>query len=206
MISDLDLARICAATYSEPCHSIRHDRGVVHYQVHQFGGRTVLAIQGTQDKAQAIADANAWPKRSKAGWWAHSGFVTAAEALEQMVLKHLGQPLTITGHSLGAAVSVAVSGLLLRWWRPSAIEVVGFGCPRVGMPALVRALADVEIRLYRNGNDVVPLLPWPFPLPYRHVRPLIPIGAPMLNPVEAHGIARYISAMTTDSQERAAAE
>lgn len=195
MLTDLALAQLCASTYAEPCHSIRHDRGVVNYQVNEMFGRTVLAIQGTQDRAQALADANALPKRSRSGWWAHSGFLTAAEALEPMVLKHLGQPLLITGHSLGAAVSVALAGLLLRWWRPSAIEAVGFGCPRVAMPALRDALADVEIRLYRNGNDIVPTMPWPFPFPYRHVRPLIGIGEPMLNPIEAHGIARYVEAL-----------
>jgi hypothetical protein len=206
MISDLDLARLCAETYVPPWHAIRHDAGIVHYQTHEIAGQTILAIQGTQDKAQAIADANAFPKRSRAGWWAHTGFLTAAEALEPMVLRHLGQPLVITGHSLGAAVSVALAGLLLKWWKPASIEVVGFGCPRVGMAALRRELSDVSITLYRNGNDIVPCLPWPFPLPYRHVRALTPIGTPCRNPIEAHGIAHYVAALAGIETQRAAAE
>lgn len=195
MIDDLVLARLCAQTYVPPWHFIKHARGTVHYQVHQMDGRTVLAIQGTQNRAQAILDANAVPRRSRAQWWAHTGFLGAAEALEPMVRRHLRGPIMICGHSLGGAVATALAGLLLESRDPDQIEVVGFGSPRVGMAGLCRALDPVHVRLYRNGHDIVPTLPWPFPLPYRHVTPLIPVGDSSLGPINDHGIARYIAAL-----------
>lgn len=99
-----------------------------------------------------------------------------------------------------------VIGIEAPWAKPSPHEFDRFDMSLVEMPALRRALSDVEIRLYRNGNDIVPTVPWPFPLPYRHVRPLIGIGAPMLNPIEAHGIARYEAAMAALNGICAAAE
>jgi len=145
MITDLDLARLCAQTYSQPCHGIVHSHGVVHYQIHEIDGQTILAIQGTKNRAQILADLCTLPRRSRAGWWSHGGFLAAAEALEPMVLRHLSRLDLIIGHSLGAAVSVDLGGLLVESRPASSFRIVGFGCPRVGMAGLRTAVKDVDI-------------------------------------------------------------
>lgn len=205
MISDLDLARLCAQTYVPPWISVPHSHGVVHFQIHEIDGQTILAIQGTQSRKQLIADLCTLPRRSKAGWWAHGGFLAAAEALAPMVERHMPKLDIVTGHSLGGAVSVALAGLLVAKRSPSSFRVVAFGCPRVGMAGLRTAVKDVEITSYKNAPDVVTTVPWPVPLPFRHARQAIRVGGGRLNPIAAHEIDNYIEALGGDA-ERAAAE
>ena len=73
-------------------------------------------------------------------------------------------------------------------------------------PAAVLGGCLLDITLYRDGIDVIPTVPWPFPLPFRHVRQQIPVKKRWLNPISAHEIENYIEAMEAISGARAAAE
>jgi hypothetical protein len=51
-------------------------------------------------------------------------------------------------------------------------------------------LAHVPVRQYRYGDDPVPLVPW-LPGVFEHMRALVQIGWPALNPIADHAIAKY---------------
>lgn len=124
----------------------------------------------------------------------HEGFWRAWRAIATDVLAAIdGQPVTLVGHSLGAALAIAAALDMTISGNPPA-GVYGFEPPRVSPDMSARvALRHVDVRLYRNGLDIVPTIP----LDWRHAAPLIPIGKPalpILN-VEDHKIGRVIAAL-----------
>jgi predicted lipase len=125
----------------------------------------------------------------------HAGFWRAWQAISTDVLASVnGQPVTLVGHSLGAALAIAAALDMTISGNPPAI-VYGFEPPRVSPDMSARiALARVYVRLFRNGLDVVPTLP----PDWRHAAArLIPIGKPALpipNVID-HQIGRVIAAL-----------
>lgn len=200
VITDLMLAELCRDTYlPDVCVELHHSHGAVHFTTRQWFGKTVIGIQGTHDWRQIETDLKMWPKWSRRGYWVHSGMISAAEILCCYIDLHqieLPPPYVLTGHSLGAGVATALAGELREWVKPRDITVVGFGSPRVGiLRGLKRALAPMDVRLYRFGDDPVPGQPWCFPVPYRHVRKLIEVGHDLGDPLDAHHVDGYVAAM-----------
>jgi predicted lipase len=90
----------------------------------------------------------------------HDGFWKAWKAISVDVLAAIaGRPVTLVGHSLGGAIALlAAADMSASGNFPTA--VYGFEPPRVCRGLGVRALlANVPVRLYKNGNDIVPDLP-----------------------------------------------
>ncbi|HEX7911819.1 MAG TPA: alpha/beta fold hydrolase [Paraburkholderia sp.] len=124
----------------------------------------------------------------------HAGFWSAWEAIKVPVLAAIdGQPVTLVGHSLGAALAIAAALDMTISGNPPA-AVFGFEPPRVSPDMSARvALSRVDVRLYRNGLDIVPTVP----LDWRHAAMLIRIGKPSLpfpNTLD-HRISEVIDAL-----------
>ena len=124
----------------------------------------------------------------------HAGFWRAWKAISVDVLAAInGQSVTLVGHSLGSALAIAAALEMTISGNPPA-AVYGFEPPRVSPDMSARvALAQVDVLLYRNGLDIVPMVP----PDWRHAAALIPIGKPALpfpNAID-HQIARVISAL-----------
>lgn len=153
-----------------------------------------VAFPGTDNKDCWGADFSFEPVEVAGAGKIHSGFWSAWTAIAPDVLKAIGeQPVTLVGHSLGAALAICASVALTLSGKPP-VAVYGFEPPRVSPDLSVRAfLAKVPVNLYRNGLDLVTDLPpnW------QHAALLTPIGKPMLPfpNIHDHMIARVIAAL-----------
>lgn len=201
MIPSLRLAQLCSDAYTAPPawqrtpDRLRVDARACRFQEERW---TVVAFPGTDDIGDALLDARAWPRLDPEMGFIHAGFLEAIQGLSAALLSDLDGAaragrLVFTGHSLGGALALLAGAIFtLHSGRP--VQLVTFGAPRVGMGKLSRILRAVPmLREYRNGGDPVTEVPcWP----YRHVRPLIPIGRPALVDAEDHRIASYIDALS----------
>jgi len=124
----------------------------------------------------------------------HCGFWSAWQAISTDVLASVnGQPVTLVGHSLGAALAIAAALDLTISGNPPKV-VYGFEPPRVSPDLSVRSLLSrVPVKLYKNGNDLVPDLP----LGWDHAALLTHIGKPALPfpNLQDHAIGRVIQAL-----------
>lgn len=124
----------------------------------------------------------------------HRGFWGAWQAISLPVLAAIdAQPVTLIGHSLGAAIAVMAAVAMTIGGNPPA-AVYGFEPPRVSPSSNVsNLLGNMSISLFKNGNDAVPDVP---PL-WSHAGLLTQIGTPLL-PIPNildHRIARVIEAL-----------
>ena len=112
----------------------------------------------------------------------HSGFVDAYKApqirlrLQGLILPGVKR-IAICGHSLGAALAVLCAADMQASFPDRQVEVILFGCPRVGN----RAFRDMYDRRVpktlrvENGNDIVTKIPLAI-MGYRHVGVPLRIG------------------------------
>lgn len=124
----------------------------------------------------------------------HRGIWRAWEDMSGAVLAAIdGKPVTLVGHSLGGALALMCAIQMTVSGNPPA-AVWGFEPPRISPgPEFGPLLAHVPITLYRNGNDIVPMLPENWYLPV----PLTDIGtpeAPFDNPFD-HKMEHVIAAL-----------
>lgn len=153
-----------------------------------------VAFPGTDNLPSWLADLDVLTINVPGVGDVHRGFWQAWEAIAAPVMAAIGaQPVTLVGHSLGAALALMAAVSLTLVGRPPA-AVYGFEPPRVSPAVSVRTLlADVPVTLYKNGNDVVPDVP----LGWNHAALLTHVGTPLLPipNVEDHMIARVIGAL-----------
>ncbi|MDR1692680.1 MAG: lipase family protein [Oscillospiraceae bacterium] len=116
----------------------------------------------------------------------HSGFLDdyKAPGVRDRILREITGDIhfvKITGHSLGAALAV-LCAVDVQYNRPGTdLEVVLFGCPRVGNKAFMLSYnkrVDKTVRV-ENGNDIVTKVP-PALFGFRHVGAKLHVGAPRL--------------------------
>ncbi|HEX8894391.1 MAG TPA: lipase family protein [Terriglobales bacterium] len=154
----------------------------------------VIAFPGTDNIDCWGADFDLEPVDVPGAGKVHGGFWRAWEAIKVPVLAAInGSPVTLVGHSLGAAISICAAAEMTISGNPPA-AVFGFEPPRVSPDISIRTLlAKVPVHLYRNGNDIVPDVPpgW------NHAGLLTHIGKPALPwpNVRDHAIARVIEAL-----------
>ncbi len=165
--------------------------------VRQTAAGLVVVFPGTDNLDSVVADLDVHPIDVIGVGQVHHGFWAAWAAIAAPVLAAVGgRPVTLVGHSLGAAIAImAASAMVAGGSAPSA--VYGFEPPRVSTNGSVAALlAKVPLSLYKNGNDIVPDLP----LDWRHAGAIQQIGrATMPFPnVKDHAIARVIMALSDD--------
>lgn len=161
-------------------------------------GGLVVAVRGTDPSnvQNDLRDIEGFPSKSLAFpqlGHCHRGFLRGAESLLGVLATRLyARRITLTGHSLGAAVSLLLAAMLTAQGTPPEL-LVTWESPRAGGETLKALLAPVEVRQYRYGNDPVTELPW-LPGAYCHVRePLIQIGRPMFPSIQCHSMAGIIN-------------
>jgi hypothetical protein len=140
------------------------------------GNLAVVAFRGTDadDPTDLGDDADFILKSWERGGMVHTGFANALgeirPALDRALASIHGRIL-FTGHSLGAAMATLVASAgdpdsPARAQVPPALYT--FGSPRVGDPAFVATLKNVQSRRYVDCSDLVARLP-PELLGYAHV-------------------------------------
>lgn len=160
--------------------------------VRQTAAGLVVAFRGSDDEESWLTDFDIELVEVPGAGRLHRGFWQAWKVIAVDVLAAInGRPVTLVGHSLGAAMAImAAIEMTISGNRPAALY--GFEPPRVSPGCSVRALlAPVPMWLYRNGGDLVPNLP----LGWKHAGALEFIGAPALPNLRDHEIARVITAL-----------
>ncbi|WP_165070666.1 lipase family protein [Paludisphaera rhizosphaerae] len=129
--------------------------------------RLVDWILGNEDLK---IDAQLLPATRASGGRVHSGFLQAFQAISQQLdevvaARRPGQALWLTGHSLGGALAVLAASHL----RESDVTgIYTYGCPRVGDAEFVDTLPVCVHRRFVHRDDLIPKVPPPWPLGYRH--------------------------------------
>jgi hypothetical protein len=122
-------------------------------------GTRYLAYRGTQaDRVRdLVSDARFWGRRWAGPGRVHTGFLEAEQALaghvDHWLRAYEGQPLVITGHSLGAAMATITAA------RIAGATLVTFGSPRVGNAAFRTAFAGRPVHRYVDCCDMVTTVP-----------------------------------------------
>lgn len=170
--------------------------------VRQTAGGLVIAFRGSDNVDSWETDFDIETINVPGAGKFHAGFYRAWKAISIDVLAAInGQPVTLVGHSLGSSIAIAAALDLAISGNPP-MAVFGFEPPRVSPDMSARvALRNVDVKLYRNGLDIVTSLP----LDWRHAAPLIRIGKPSL-PIpntQDHEIERVIAGLTMMQPEPA---
>lgn len=162
--------------------------------VRQTAAGLVIAFPGTDNLDCWGADLDVEPIDVAGVGRVHRGFFEAWRAISIDVLAAIaGQPVTLVGHSLGAAIAIMGAAAMTSGGN-APIAVYGFEPPRVSADMrLALLLASVPMHLYKNGNDIVPDVPPDL----FHAAAVTRIGKPELpfpNTLD-HALARVIEAL-----------
>jgi hypothetical protein len=199
MISDLECAQRCAATYTAAPTLPVPVTGTDCCVTTEADGTLVVAFRGSvtaEDWARDFICAPLADREDTQLGRCHAGFLDGAESVVAAIAAAVGEnPYYLTGHSLGGALALGVGALMVCSSKPPA-AIVTFGAPRFGMAQFVAVLKPVAVRQYRRGNDPVPLVPFDVPplLQFLDARdPLIAIGVAQRDPFACHAIEGYVA-------------
>ncbi|NLO49060.1 MAG: lipase family protein [Clostridiales bacterium] len=174
--------------YSNVSLAVIDDRCGVQCYLRRQAGTICISFRGSNSAEDWKTNLRFWKKtipygntRSKIR--VHSGFLYAyknplvRESIHGKMSEDIKRIL-ITGHSQGAALAVLCAVDLEYNFPEKDIEVILFGCPRVGNGAFVRSYNKRVCKTVRveNGNDIVTKVP-PKLLGYCHVGAKLHIGA-----------------------------
>ena len=190
--SDAYLCRIVARSYT----SATWWAGELSALYTAADGARVIAIPGTKAEiGEWLRDLDVMPVWDGALGVCHRGFRDGALELYRAspLSDHDFAGAIICGHSLGGALAILLGAFLTAWGMPPA-QIITFGAPRCGSWRVRRILLPLPLRLYRNGDDPVPDVPW---LPGIYVQPrrLIQVGEPALDPIADHHVEAYERAL-----------
>jgi hypothetical protein len=137
----------------------------------------------------------------------HSGYYKHAvecihdyKLFDLMTSANVDKPIVLSGYSLGAASAMVVLHEFMKEHAAlnKQIELVLFGCPRVGNrtfhDSFMSLCKDIPMVSFENGNDIVCRMPsvW---IGYRNVVPTTPLKAKydgIISSVFNHHIDRYV--------------
>lgn len=121
----------------------------------------VVSVRGTANLKDGLEDLEYLPmKNDKLGIYVHRGFNEDTIKMYAELLPHLDkkQPIYITGHSLGAAISA----LLMIYLHEDGFQVkpsINFGQPKVTNKKGADRYAFLPLTRVVDENDLVPLVP-----------------------------------------------
>lgn len=173
----------------EPLMVIDDPQSGVQCFLRRVGGTLLITFRGTDSARDWHTDFTFWKKtvpygNTQSRIRVHAGFLGAyktpqvRERIQGLVTPEIRR-LRITGHSYGAALAV-LCGVDLQYNFPDLdIEVLLFGCPRVGNRAFAKSYDKRVFKTLRveNGNDIVTKVPFAS-WGYRHVGACLPVGPP----------------------------
>jgi predicted lipase len=153
------------------------------------GDTLYITFRGSNSDADWRANLRFWKKKvpydgmegSKVR--VHTGFVDnyKADGVRDVLLKAVTpgiRTVRVSGHSQGAALAVLCALDIEYNFQRHNIEVVVFGCPRIGNRAFMLSYnkrVPLTLRV-ENGNDIVTKIPFAL-MGYRHVGARVHIGA-----------------------------
>ena len=159
----------------------------VEYAIHRRGSQLTIVFRGTDSAADWRSNFRFARKvipydNESTRVRVHEGFLTAYKSprVRGRILQCWDdsiQKVRVTGHSRGAALAV-LCGLDIQYHHPHCcLEVLLFGCPRVGNAAFAQSYNKRVFTTFnvRCGSDLITHLP-PALLGYRHVGVKIHIG------------------------------
>lgn len=199
--SDAELVDLCAATVVPDAVPFLQNPGFTDrlFRTMRADGLVMFTIEGTYSLPGWIGDFLAIGTRDQETMnhptlgFVHADFYQAAlrflSAVEADARKG---PVTVCGHSRGAALAAMLAGLLIDdGLAPAKIGL--FAPPRAGGALFVKIVTSVPFCAYRFGNDPVPEVPFTLlpNFPYAQV-PLTQIGAPLPIAIHCHHIANYV--------------
>ena len=157
----------------------------------------VVAFPGTDNVMTWLTDLDALITSVPNLGEVHRGFWEAWQLISEPLQSAIGaRPVTLVGHSLGAALAI-LAGAALSMASHRVVGIYGFEPPRVSLGSdlqAVLALGPVPLYLTRNGNDLVPDVPFGF----QHAGALTQVGrasVPFPN-IDDHAIERVIEALS----------
>jgi hypothetical protein len=193
MITDLDIAELCADIYlAAPqagwTHLEEPEDGIA-YGIKDFGTAIALVFRGSVTLTDWLCDAEtvADPLEHAGLGPVHPGFFNGLPELWAQLKPTLTKkPCIVAGHSLGAGRASLLVGLMILDGTPP-LRRVCFGEPRPGFPQSASIIIKANGRSYRNGNgrahDLVTDVPFTTWIEdYVHPTSLVPVCAP---PTEA---------------------
>ncbi|WP_244302759.1 lipase family protein [Pseudomonas saxonica] len=126
----------------------------------------LIAVRGTSAAPDFLRDADALQVPFEEGEGkVHRGFYEAAKVASTFILKyldrfHTGQKVLICGHSLGGAIALLLSQMLLcRKGFDYDVLLYTYGAPRAADATFINAAASLVHHRMVNHNDPIPSVP-----------------------------------------------
>ena len=163
----------------ESIHTIDDEQSGVQCYIRKRGNELFITFRGTNSAADRYKNIMFCKKcRSfdeNKRICVHRGFLSAYSSKNVRdriisLVRENTESITLTGHSLGAAMATLCAYDLKRTYPAIDYEVYLYGSPRVGNTAFMRSYNKQLIKTLRieNGNDIVCKVP-PAIFGYRHV-------------------------------------
>ena len=173
----------------------------------ECAARFVLAIRGTADTAEWILDGEFWPRGAPGiPGTVETGFWSVAETLKidgKPIAELAGMvngPITVVGHSLGAAVATYAAYELARAGMTVSARMIASPHPGDGTFAAAFGAAVPDHVAYVNTDDLVPDVPALFS--YTHVPNVVNLDPAALGveldggPAGDHHVLSYVAMMS----------
>lgn len=150
-------------------HKIGARRVFYGWLLRSRGGRLALAIRGTATRVEWAIDCMFAPRtahpmagRVESGFWDVYASMQLDGRPLTSIAKDAGEPITVVGHSLGAALATYASFELAK--AGATVRGVFVASPRPGDKAFSEAFgaAVPDHMMYRNAADLVPRVPFWF--------------------------------------------
>jgi hypothetical protein len=219
-MTDYQLAQLQLAVYGQwDPHWDWFGAGEIVYGAKRIDGITNVVFRGSEVLLDFLRDLRAVPDpfAHRGLGPVHSGFFDGMERVWGELWHYTQGPWRVAGHSLGAARSAILAGLMVLNGTPP-VERVVWGEPLSGFQQLATLIGNIPTRSYRNGgehdHDPFTDLPEPIPPLFDYVRasPLIDISVRPdfglsldwhhIRPIGWHDMALYAEGMLSVSRSQ----